>query len=75
MLRSFVKRGIITLTKHPQELDNTAAACGFHAAGAPVVTSAMIEAGVYAAREHCLGEGLEDLVRKVYVAMALEDSN
>jgi hypothetical protein len=36
------------------------------------VTPAMVAAGVYAAREHCLGEGLEDLVRKVYLAMALE---
>ncbi len=42
--------------------------------GAPEIeiTPAMIEAGVYAAREHSLGEGLEDLVVKVYLAMALE---
>ncbi len=36
------------------------------------ISSAMVAAGVYAAREHCLGEGLEDLVRKIYLAMALE---
>jgi hypothetical protein len=36
------------------------------------VTAAMIAAGVYAAREHCLGERLEDLVLKIYLAMTLE---
>ncbi|UPJ53340.1 hypothetical protein IVB30_19710 [Bradyrhizobium sp. 200] len=36
------------------------------------VTAAMIAAGVYAAREHSLGERLEDLVLKIYLAMALE---
>jgi hypothetical protein len=36
------------------------------------VTSAMIEAGVYAARGYSLGERLEDLVLKIYLAMALE---
>jgi hypothetical protein len=36
------------------------------------ITPDMLAAGVYAAREHCLGEGLEDLVRKVFLAMALE---
>ncbi len=43
-------------------------------AGAPDVeiTPAMVAAGVYAAREHCLGEGLESLVKKVYLAMTLE---
>ena len=42
-------------------------------AGAPVeVTQKMLTAGVYAAREHALGESLEELVRKVYLAMALE---
>jgi hypothetical protein len=41
-------------------------------AGAPEITPAMIAAGVYAARDHCLGEQLEELVRKVYMAMALE---
>ena len=44
-------------------------------AGAPrfniEVTREMIAAGVYAAREHCLGESLEELVRKV-LAMVLE---
>jgi hypothetical protein len=33
------------------------------------ITPAMIEAGVYAAREHCLGLPLNDLVQAVYVAM------
>ena len=43
-------------------------------AGAPeiVVTDGMVEAGVLAAREHCLGAPLGDLVAKVYLAMALE---
>lgn len=37
------------------------------------VTPEMIEAGVFAARECCLGSPLADLVRTVYVAMFLED--
>jgi hypothetical protein len=37
------------------------------------VTPAMIEAGVYAAREHCLGLPLDDLVHAVYVAMRTAD--
>lgn len=37
------------------------------------ITPAMVEAGVYAAREHCLGEGLEALVSKVFVAMRIEE--
>jgi hypothetical protein len=43
-------------------------------AGAPEIeiTPAMIEAGVYAARECWLGEPLSEVVRKVYLAMALE---
>jgi hypothetical protein len=50
-----------------------------HGAGAPdsisiEVTPMMIAAGAFAAREHCLGEGLESLVRTVYLAMALETS-
>jgi hypothetical protein len=36
------------------------------------VTAAMIAAGVFAAREHCLGESLEDLVLKIFLAMTLE---
>jgi hypothetical protein len=32
----------------------------------------MIEAGVLAAREHCLGAGLDELVRKVFIAMVVE---
>lgn len=41
---------------------------------APVlqVTATMVAAGVEAAREHTLGEGLDDLVLKIYLAMALE---
>jgi hypothetical protein len=38
----------------------------------PEVTPEMIEAGVYAAREHPLGAPLAELVRQVYLAMALE---
>jgi hypothetical protein len=44
-------------------------------AGAPseiLITEAMVRAGMYAAREHCLGAGLEDLVKQVYLAMDLE---
>ncbi len=37
-----------------------------------VVTPAMIEAGVYEVQEHVLGEGFEELVRKVYIAMFTE---
>jgi hypothetical protein len=33
----------------------------------------MIEAGVYAAKEHCLGEGLEALVFSVFLAMRTEE--
>lgn len=29
----------------------------------------MIEAGIYAANEHCLGLPIEDLVRSVFIAM------
>jgi hypothetical protein len=39
------------------------------------VTPAMIAAGVYAAKECCLGEGLEVLVFKVFVAMKTEESD
>ena len=35
----------------------------------------MIEAGVYASREHCLGLPLNELVRAVYVAMRTEELN
>jgi hypothetical protein len=41
-------------------------------AGTIEVTPDMIAAGVYEAQEHCLGEPLQDLVRKVYLAMAIE---
>src|SRR5260370_32640731 len=36
------------------------------------ITAKMIEAGVYAAREHCLGAPMRDLVHSVFVAMLLE---
>lgn len=36
------------------------------------ITQEMIEAGVFAAREHTLGEPLADLVTKIYLAMLLE---
>jgi hypothetical protein len=36
------------------------------------ITPAMIEAGTYAAREHCLGSPLSDLAHAVYVAMVTE---
>lgn len=38
------------------------------------ITPAMIEAGVYEAREHTLGEKLPYLVRKIFIAMALAAS-
>lgn len=38
----------------------------------PEITPEMVAAGVYAAREHPLGGSLDDLVRVVYLAMALE---
>ncbi len=38
----------------------------------PIVTPKMVEAGVYEAREHALGESLSELVLKVYLAMAIE---
>lgn len=46
-------------------------------AGAPGrsidITPAMIEAGVYAAKECCLGEGLETLVSRIFLAMRTEE--
>ena len=41
-------------------------------AGAQVITPAMIEAGVYAAREHPLGGMLADLCWAVFLAMEAE---
>lgn len=41
-------------------------------AGALEITTAMIEAGVYAAREHCIGAPLADLVRVVAIAILTE---
>lgn len=45
--------------------------------GAPEIeiSPAMIEAGKLEAREHPLGGSLDDLVSKVYLAMALERLN
>ena len=37
-----------------------------------VITKAMVDSGVFEAREHLLGESLEDLVGKVFIAMLLE---
>ncbi len=39
-----------------------------------VITQKMVAAGVYEAREHPLGGSLDELVRNVFMAMALEDS-
>jgi hypothetical protein len=71
--------GIITLTKHPPNLVSTTAPCDeaeTHGAGAPgisiEITPKMIEAGILAAREHCLGEDLSELVRKIFIAMVVE---
>ena len=36
------------------------------------ITPEMIQAGVYAARDHCLGTSLADLAAKIYIAMAIE---
>ncbi|QKC97270.1 hypothetical protein EB231_23240 [Mesorhizobium sp. NZP2298] len=40
-----------------------------------VITPAMIEAGIYSAREHMLGQQMRDLVVSVYLAMRLEQLN
>ncbi len=39
------------------------------------ITQQMIDAGVYAAREHCLGEELQSLVFAVFMAMRIEELN
>lgn len=36
-----------------------------------VITPEMISAGIYACRDHALGEPLSELVRKVYIAMTV----
>lgn len=42
-------------------------------AGAEIeITPAMIEAGVFEAREHTLGEPLAELVQRVFLAMTVE---
>jgi hypothetical protein len=43
--------------------------------GAPEIeiTPSMIEAGVYAAKECCFGEGLETLVFRIFLAMRTEE--
>ena len=38
------------------------------------ITPEMIEAGVWEAREHMLGAPLEDMVRNVFIAMAVVSS-
>jgi hypothetical protein len=64
--------GIITLTKHPQDVENRAAAT---AAGAPEIeiTPAMIEAGLDAYLCRCpdsLGDSLDrELISAVFTAM------
>lgn len=37
------------------------------------ITPSMVEAGVYAVKEVCLGEGLEAIVRAAYLAMRTEE--
>ena len=39
------------------------------------VTPEMLDAGIYEAREHQLGAPLADLVRNVFVAMALQQAS
>jgi hypothetical protein len=46
--------------------------CDGQAGDEMVITPAMVEAGVYAAKEHALGEPLADLVWSVYLAMETE---
>lgn len=58
---------IITLRKHRPMLESDGRA------GEIEVTPAMIEAGVYAAKEYCLGEGLQELVGRVFIAMRTEE--
>jgi hypothetical protein len=61
---------IITLTNPHQDIDQAGQA------GDEIrVTPAMIEAGVYAAKEHCIGEGLEALVFRVFATMRTEELN
>jgi hypothetical protein len=66
--------GIITLTKHPLNVVNPPAPQGDGAPDRSIdITPAMIGAGVYAAKECCLGEGLETLVSRVFLAMRTEE--
>lgn len=37
-----------------------------------VITPAMVDAGVWEAREHPLGASLHELVRKIFIAMMVE---
>ena len=68
MLRRPTIKAIITMTNSDQDIDRDGQS------GEEVkLTPAMIEAGVYAAKEHCIGEGLEELVRKVFLAMRTEE--
>jgi hypothetical protein len=39
---------------------------------APEITDKMVRAGILAARDHCLGESLDELVRNIFLAMFFE---
>jgi hypothetical protein len=58
--------------EHGQASDLPEVTADMICAGQVTLTPAMVDAGVYAAREHCLGEPLSELVTKVYIAMAIE---
>ena len=65
--RTFIP--IITLTKHPQQLDSTSAS--EKGAGAPEITSAMIAAGLEVFWRHeAGGDDPAMTVREIFVAMA-----
>lgn len=52
---------------------NAASSCtGPHERDVIEISDEMIEAGVYALREYCIGSPLEELVRSVYLAMVTE---
>lgn len=75
MLCSNLSMGIITLTKHPQKLDNATAPCSLvvpHGAGAPEIeiTPAMMEAGIEAMYAwYSSNDPPEWGVRPIYEAM------
>jgi hypothetical protein len=66
------------MTKHRKSVIGVGVSVTDSAAGAGApgiaieITPKMIEAGVLAAREHCLGENLEEVVRDVFLAMVVE---